>query len=260
VVFDRGRGLYLEVKCVVRRLLLITYSHQNSYRHLKEGVYATFFEDQLIVLDLAADQYLIFSQEESRAIGELTGVGQKGAKYWPLSPVMAGKDDLFEKKIFPDPDTRIRLPKKSLRGTTTNFWNIKKEDVSKIPKWLDLFQALVVLRKVHFCSATKHLCGLVDMLRVCGGGLRNPNPGEFERLVSALNFACLIYPKATKCLEWACALMLLGALVGLGSTLIIGVQNKPFFAHAWVECNKAVVGDEPCLRDLLAVIYEFPLA
>lgn len=69
----------------------------------------------------------------------------------------------------------------------------------------------------------------------------------------------MLYYKRTKCLEWACALILLGINHGLSLNLVIGVQNRPFFAHAWVEHLGSIVGDNPRRRQQLAVIYELNL-
>jgi hypothetical protein len=40
--------------------------------------------------------------------------------------------------------------------------------------------------------------------------------------------------------------------------LVIGVQNYPFMAHAWVESNGKIIGDDSRLRENLAIILEEP--
>jgi hypothetical protein len=48
----------------------------------------------------------------------------------------------------------------------------------------------------------------------------------------------------------------LGFEYGFDLTLVIGVQNRPFYAHAWVELDGEIIGDDPRLPEQLAVIYK----
>lgn len=74
--------------------------------------------------------------------------------------------------------------------------------------------------------------------------------------ISALNRACLFYPRRTKCLEWSAALVHLCQRRGVEVDLVIGVSGGPFSAHAWVEHDGAVVGDDIDRRRQFAVIVD----
>jgi len=74
--------------------------------------------------------------------------------------------------------------------------------------------------------------------------------------ISALNRACLFYPRRTKCLEWSAALVRLCQQRGVEVDLVIGVSGGPFSAHAWVEHDGVVVGDDLDRRRQFAVIVD----
>ncbi len=74
--------------------------------------------------------------------------------------------------------------------------------------------------------------------------------------IGALNRACLFYPKRTKCLEWSAALVYLCQRRGIDVDLVIGVSGGPFSAHAWVEFEGVVVGDDLDRRRQFAVIVD----
>jgi hypothetical protein len=85
-----------------------------------------------------------------------------------------------------------------------------------------------------------------------------PNNVDLNDMANIVNKACLYYPYRTKCLEWAITYLLLALKRGWKCNLEIGVQNYPFMAHAWVECNKKVIMDDQSLRSSLAIILNEP--
>ncbi len=85
-----------------------------------------------------------------------------------------------------------------------------------------------------------------------------PSDIELEQLASIVNKACVIYPSRTKCLEWAMTYTLIALQKGWKCNIEIGVQNYPFIAHAWVECNGKVVMDSMDLRERMGIILHEP--
>lgn len=181
--------------------------------------------DQLIVLNLERDSYSIFSPDYTRKCIE-------------ASENLAA--------------SRIDAP---CRGVSLNFWALSSADVS-FNDVRTIWKAAVVLHAVHRCSRHQRMLGLKNLIE----SVRQQNTcrcsAEPETLIRCLNWACLVYVRKTKCLEWAVALILLGAQYGLTMRLVVGVQNRPFYAHAWVEMNGVIVGDDVDLRGKLSVILE----
>jgi hypothetical protein len=85
-----------------------------------------------------------------------------------------------------------------------------------------------------------------------------PTEEELHDLARIVNTACFLHPSRIKCLEWAMTFVLLALKQGWKCNLEIGVQNYPFFAHAWVECDGKVVMDSQYLREDLAIILNEP--
>lgn len=77
-------------------------------------------------------------------------------------------------------------------------------------------------------------------------------------LIDALNQACLYFPIRVKCLEWAVSLTLMAIKSGIDCQFSIGVQAKPFSAHAWAEYKGKVLYDNPQLRTHLPIILTEP--
>ena len=66
---------------------------------------------------------------------------------------------------------------------------------------------------------------------------------SFEDACRALNVACALYFKEVQCLQRSAALVCLLRDLGIPATLVIGAQQLPFRAHAWVEVNRRVIND-----------------
>lgn len=187
------------------------------------------FDDQLIILDVEKNEYAILSPQQSHDF--------------------AKKDDEVECGCASN-HRRIHYP-----GVLSNCWSIKICDVS-ISKWQIVRRAIRILSLVHRCSESERLAGLEKLIigrRSLVDGYRKQSAVD---LAKSVNGACLLYKKKTKCLEWSAALVVLGFEYGFDLTLVIGVQNRPFYAHAWVELDGEIIGDDPRLPEQLAVIYK----
>ncbi|SDV51655.1 lasso peptide biosynthesis B2 protein [Chitinasiproducens palmae] len=214
-------------------------------------VFRARFEDQLIVLDVAKDSYTVLSPEQTRALAckppaaiATVDRGVDAAEgRWPRGERGSTMCDV------PGPDDC------DYGGVPSNCWSISSADVSVAAGVRLIGQALLMLHRAHRISATRRLAGLQKHIETDPCRARRGRVTQYQ-LATALNVASLLYPKRTKCLEWAAAAILLGHRFGYRSTLVIGVQNRPFYAHAWVEHAGHVVGDDPTLRRRLAVILE----
>ena len=79
-------------------------------------------------------------------------------------------------------------------------------------------------------------------------------PGGVETLSSAVDAACIWYPKEVLCLQRSAATACLLRKFGIPAQMIIGVRRMPFKAHAWVEVNSKVVNDKPYMPEMYAVL------
>ncbi|MCX5544047.1 lasso peptide biosynthesis B2 protein [Paraburkholderia sp. CNPSo 3076] len=191
------------------------------------------FDDQLIGLDIAHDRYIVLPPDQSRTFI---------AKHLAISACRY--------------DAQTCAPPQ-LSGVPVNCWKLSPGQVRNRLNIIESAILFTTLHKVHETSRNHRLSGLLQLIeseriqRKNKRIIRNEND-----LAASLNLTCFLYPVKTKCLEWACTLIIAGYRYGLDMKLVIGIQNRPFFAHAWAELDGRVVGDDPARRRQLAVIHE----
>jgi hypothetical protein len=78
-----------------------------------------------------------------------------------------------------------------------------------------------------------------------------------DRVGYAMDMASIWYYKEIKCMQRSAATACLLRDVGVPAEMIIGSQQVPFKAHAWVEVEDRVVSDKPYMRELWAVVDHF---
>lgn len=207
----------------------------SSPSNFSEHLHWAWCDDQLVSLDPARDCYTIHPPGASRRLA----------------------DDAVRRDLpLPEPQ--------SPRGTPVHDWRLAPGDLAPWRlRWLPL--AIGTLHRVHRRARRRRIAGLLELLAAPGRDASAPCTGTratelvvSSALVATLNAACLLYPARIRCLEWASACVLLGRRLGLRPSLVIGVCNRPFAAHAWVECNDRVLGDDPRRRSQLAVILATP--
>jgi hypothetical protein len=79
-------------------------------------------------------------------------------------------------------------------------------------------------------------------------------PGSVERICAAVDMACIWYWKEALCLQRSAATTCLLKRLGVPAQLVIGAQQMPFKAHAWVEVEGRVVNDKPYTPEMYAVL------
>lgn len=79
-------------------------------------------------------------------------------------------------------------------------------------------------------------------------------PEDVEKICYASDMACIWYWKEVLCLQRSCTTACLLKTAGVQAQLVIGAQQVPFKAHAWVEVGGVVVNDRPYTNEMYAVI------
>ena len=75
-----------------------------------------------------------------------------------------------------------------------------------------------------------------------------------RRICSAMDMACIWYWQEALCLQRSAATTCLLRRYGVPAQLVIGAQQLPFKAHAWVEVDRQVVNDKPYMHEMYAVL------
>jgi len=112
------------------------------------------------------------------------------------------------------------------------------------------------LNLIHFdlYLARGNFAALYD--RVSKYPVRKPvsAPDAVEQICSAVDMASIWYWKETLCLQRSAATACLLKRHGVRAQMVIGAQQIPFKAHAWVEVEGRVVNDKPYVSELYAVL------
>jgi Transglutaminase-like superfamily len=95
---------------------------------------------------------------------------------------------------------------------------------------------------------------LYDKVRNYPLGGSSPGPGAVERICSAIDLAAIWYPKRVLCLQRSAATACLLKAHGIQAHMVIGAQQMPFRAHAWVEVAGRVVNDKLYMPEMYAVL------
>lgn len=234
---------------------------------LCDHIYITQFQDEAILLDLKRDQYLTLSEEFSGFLMNLL-VGSGDTRKLPSDThfPIANLDNiqkLIDDKIIEEKNTPFPFhidQKITSAGVSNVDWRLPLEN-KKVRLNRQVLKAIMTLLRVNFYIKVRGFYSTIQLIKKSRESQSNyiiPPQEDLRELANIVNKACLIYPTRTKCLEWSITFILLSLKRKWKCNLEIGVQNYPFMAHAWVECDGKVVMDDPDLREGLAIILNEP--
>jgi|SRR5579872_551377 len=64
-----------------------------------------------------------------------------------------------------------------------------------------------------------------------------------DRVCTAVNYACVWYPKQALCLQRSFVTTYLLRKSGIAAQMVLGAQKLPFKAHAWVEVEGQAINE-----------------
>ncbi len=241
------------------------------YYYLSDHIYITQFREELILLDSKKDKYTICFKQFSEFLIELLEETNPHSKDQFISPSNAQysskklasiqkllDENIIERKASPYPFYIDR--KANSDGVSNVDWRLSLEN-KKLSLNTQLLSALLILIKVNLYMKFRGLYSTIQLIKKSRKIQEQyiiPRDEELQHLANMVNTACLMYPTRTKCLEWAMTFVLLALKRKWKCNLEIGVQNYPFMAHAWVECDGKVVMDSQDLREGLGVVLNEP--
>jgi hypothetical protein len=117
-----------------------------------------------------------------------------------------------------------------------------------------VFKAYGKLIYFDFYLARANFSALYEKVRTCPVRKRAGRSGAAEQICSAMDMACIWYWKEALCLQRSAATACLLKEFGVPAQLVIGAQQMPFKAHAWVEVEGRVVNDKPYVSEIYAVL------
>lgn len=116
------------------------------------------------------------------------------------------------------------------------------------------FEALWMLLHFDCYLARDNFASLYETVRDCPTRPRTADASVIERVGAAMDLACIWYWKEVRCLQRSSATACLLRRHGVLAQLVLGVQQWPFRAHAWVEVDGRVINDKAYVREMYAVL------
>jgi len=115
-------------------------------------------------------------------------------------------------------------------------------------------EAYLMLIQFDLYLARKDFSALYDKVRAYPTARRPATPTAVEGICAAVDMACIWYWKEVLCLQRSAATSCLLKRYGVHAELVIGAQQLPFKAHAWVEVDGHVVNDKPYTPEMYVVL------
>jgi transglutaminase superfamily protein len=110
------------------------------------------------------------------------------------------------------------------------------------------------LIRFHSYVALGDFRALYERVHECPLRSRTLAPDVTERVCFAVDMACIWYWKEVLCLERSAATAWMLKRYGVPAQLVLGAQQMPFKAHAWVEVRGRIVNDKPYMQEIYAVL------
>jgi len=79
------------------------------------------------------------------------------------------------------------------------------------------------------------------------------NKETADRVCTAVNFACALYPKRALCLQRSFITTYLLRKHGVDARMVIGAKKLPFKAHAWVEVEGHAINEQSDVQAIYGV-------
>jgi hypothetical protein len=117
-----------------------------------------------------------------------------------------------------------------------------------------VLRAYFKLIHIDLYLARGNFAALHNKVRACPMGKAIKPHETVETVCAAVDIACIWYWKEVLCLQRSAAAACLLKRCGVPAQMMIGAQQMPFRAHAWVEVDGRVVNDKPYMREMYAVL------
>jgi hypothetical protein len=116
------------------------------------------------------------------------------------------------------------------------------------------FKAYLMLIRFDFSSALGNFASLYDRIRKYPTQPKVVPLRAAERICRAVDMASIWYCKQVPCLQRSVVATCLLRQQGVQACLVLGAQQLPFKAHAWVEVDGRVVNEVPYIGEMYSVL------
>jgi hypothetical protein len=117
-----------------------------------------------------------------------------------------------------------------------------------------LCRAYLELLRLELPLARRNFAGIHERVKRCKPATLLPYGRRDTDVLRAVELACVFYCKEVLCLQRSAATTCLLRKHGVDAEMVIGVQQIPFRAHAWVEIGGRCVTDKPYIPQTYLVL------
>jgi hypothetical protein len=115
-------------------------------------------------------------------------------------------------------------------------------------------RAYLTVIRVDIQLASRGFVEVYNWIKNLAPNSANPGLRTSEAICRAVDIACVFYFKEVLCLQRAAVTTILLRENGFPAEMVIGVQQWPFRAHAWVEVGGRIANDRPYLGEIYQVM------
>jgi hypothetical protein len=115
------------------------------------------------------------------------------------------------------------------------------------------FQAFFMLLTYDVLSTLCRFQTIYSVVRARKVNDKTAGSGVIERVCTAVNYACVWYPKQALCLQRSFVTTCLLRKRGVAAQMVLGAQKLPFKAHAWVEVEARAINEQCNVQSIYAV-------
>ncbi len=140
-------------------------------------------------------------------------------------------------------------------GTNSQAIVQEQEKNERLPaRFVLIVEAYLGLIRFDLCLARQDFESLYQKVRNSPTSKTPYTPGSIELICGAVDMACIWYCKEVLCLQRSAATACLLRKYGVPAYLVIGAQQMPFKAHAWVEVDGRVVNDKQYVPEMYGIL------
>lgn len=212
------------------------------------------FDSSVIALDIRRGRYLLYETAVGRELAA-NFFDQKFANVEVLAPLIA--DGVLVQGCEPTSGKIFDYRNARYLQFSSEIWSSRK-----LGGWGSQKLQISLLTQLLWRSASLKLRGLkvlktLDRIHV---GPQKMEADYIRQLEIPERFrnASLWSPFRIACLQMSYAIACEYRRRGIDAQVVIGVRSLPFVAHAWVEVEGRVWGDEPDLPKLYGELYRVP--
>ena len=120
--------------------------------------------------------------------------------------------------------------------------------------FLLVLEAYLSLIRFDFYLKRGDFESLYNKIRNYPTSKRPASPDSVVTICAAVDMACIWYLKEALCLQRSAVTVCLLRKYGVSAHMVIGAQQMPFKAHAWVEVDGRVANDKQYVPEMYGIL------